>query len=164
MRKLLTLWNIVGLIVFLLGGLFYWQTGGGRPPTALPLPAEEVAKNALVLVLYRPNPPQGFLKETQTLDLGPGETPGAKALLAWSQAVSAPKPLALFLEGKRLIVDLPQDFALGLDAGLEVFRLYSLAYTLLSTFPQAEEVRFLVEGKPGPGLAHLDLTKPIRLP
>ncbi|MFN3368866.1 MAG: GerMN domain-containing protein [Thermus sp.] len=62
------------------------------------------------------------------------------------------------------MVDLPADFAQGLDASQEALRLYSLAYTLLSTFPQAQEVRFLVEGEPRPGLAHLDLSRPIQLP
>ncbi len=62
------------------------------------------------------------------------------------------------------MVDLPQDFAQGLDAPLEVFRLYSLVYTLLASFPGAKEVRFLVEGKPSPGLAHLDLSQPYTLP
>jgi len=164
MRRLLTPWNLLGLAVFLTGGLFYWKAQGGRTPMALPLPAEEVHAQSLVLVLYRPNPPQGFLKETQTLSLGPGESPGAAALKAWSQAVEAPRPLALFFQGQRLVVDLPRDFALGLDATLEAYRLYSLAYTLLATFPQAAEARFLVEGRPSPGLAHLDLNQPIRLP
>ena len=46
----------------------------------------------------------------------------------------------------------------------EVYRVYSLAYTLLATFPEGSEVRFLVEGQPSPGLAHLDLEVPVRLP
>lgn len=82
----------------------------------------------------------------------------------WAEALSAPVPKALFRRGKELVVDLPEGFAQGLDAPGEVYRLYSLAYTLLATFPQAEEVRFLVEGTPQPGLAHLDLQKPFRLP
>lgn len=164
MRGLFTFWNLFGLIVFLLGGAFYLKGQEKTGPAALPIPAEEAAQNTLALVLLRPNPPEGFLKETRTLELGPGETPGGKALELWSEAASAPKPKVLFFQGKRLWVDLPQNFALGLDATLEAFRLYSLAYTLLSTFPQAEEVRFLVEGRPSAGLAHLDLSKPIRLP
>lgn len=62
------------------------------------------------------------------------------------------------------MVDLPEDFVRGLDAEGEVYRLYSLAYTLLATFPEGSEVRFLVEGQPSPGLAHLDLEVPVRLP
>lgn len=164
MKRLFTFWNLLGLLVFLLGVLTYLSLGQrGSSPLALPLPAQEADKNALTLVLYRPNPPQGFLKETQTLELNPGETPGEKALTAWAEATGAPRPRALFIQEKRLVVDLPKDFALGLDATLEAFRLYSLAYTLLATF-QGEEVLFLVEGKPSPGLAHLDLSEPIRLP
>ncbi len=159
----MTFWNLFGLLAFLAGSLLYAQSQGERTPLALPLPAEEASKDALTLVLYRPSPPQGFLKESLTLDLGPGETPGGAALSAWAQAVGAPRPLALFFKERRLVVDLPPGFALGLDATLEAFRLYSLAYTLLATF-QAEEVRFLVEGKPSAGLAHLDLSRPIRLP
>ena len=62
------------------------------------------------------------------------------------------------------MVDLPEDFVRGLDAEGEVYRLYSLAYTLLATFPEGSEVRFLVDGQPSPGLAHLDLEVPVRLP
>ena len=38
------------------------------------------------------------------------------------------------------------------------------AAELLATFPEGSEVRFLVEGQPSPGLAHLDLEVPVRLP
>ncbi len=164
MRGLLTFWNLFGFLVFLLGAGFYLKSQKNPGPAALPIPAEEAVKGTLALVLLRPNPPEGFLKETRTLELAPGETPGGKALDLWSEAALAPRPKALFFQEKRLVVDLPQDFALGLDATLEAFRLYSLAYTLLSTFPQAKEVLFLVEGRPSAGLAHLDLSKPIRLP
>ncbi|MGC8877201.1 GerMN domain-containing protein [Thermus sp.] len=164
MRRFLTPWNLLGLLVFLLGSLAYWRAQGGPSAPILPLPAEEKQASSLTLVLYRPNPPQGFLKETLTLELGPGETPEAKALGVWAEALKAPRPRALFRVGKTLVVDLPQDFAQGLDAGGEAYRLYSLAYTLLASFPGAKEVRFLVEGKPSPGLAHLDLSQPYALP
>ncbi len=164
MKRFLTLWNLLGLAVFLLGGLLYWQAKGSPPAPILPLPAEERQASSLALVLHRPNPPQGFLKETLTMELGPGETPEAKALQAWAEALKAPRPRALFRTGEALVVDLPQDFAQGLDASSEVYRLYSLVYTLLATFPGAKEVRFLVEGKPSPGLAHLDLSQPYTLP
>ncbi|SDE96751.1 Sporulation and spore germination [Thermus arciformis] len=164
MKRFLTLWNLLGLGVFLLGSLVYWEAGKGPAAHALPLPAEEQKTPSLSLVLYRPNPPQGFLKETLALELGPGETPEAKALTAWAEALKAPKPKALFQAKGAWVVDLPQDFAQGLDAALEVYRLYSLVYTLLSTFPEAKEVRFLVEGRPSPGLAHLDLSLPYTLP
>ncbi|WP_353513185.1 GerMN domain-containing protein [Thermus sp. LT1-2-5] len=165
MRGLFTFWNVFGLLVFLLGAFVYWKSAGSEAPGALPLPAEGEAKpNTLVLVLYRPDPPQGFLKENHTLTLGPGESPEGRALAAWAEATQSPAPKSLFRLEKALVVDLPAGFAQGLDATEEAFRLYSLAYTLLATFPGAEEVRFLLEGKPSPGLAHLDLAKPIRLP
>jgi hypothetical protein len=164
MRKVLTFWNLFGLAVFLLGALVYWQSRSGPNAPALSLPSEEARKGQLALILFRPNPPQGFLKETQTLELAPGEKPEGRALKAWSEALAAPLPKALYrLEG-RLVVDLPAEFAQGLDATEEIFRLYSLAYTLLATFPPAEEVRFLVEGEARVGLGHLDLRQPIRLP
>lgn len=164
MRKALTLWNLFGLAVFLLGAFLYWQSQGGPNPQALSLPSEEAKPQLLALTLFRPNPPQGFLKETRTLELAPGEEPEEVVLKAWSEALAAPPPKALYRLEKRLVVDLPPEFAQGLDATEEVFRLYSLAYTLLATFPPAEEVRFLVEGEPKPGLVHLDLSQPIRLP
>ncbi|ETN88459.1 GerMN domain-containing protein [Thermus sp. NMX2.A1] len=165
MRRLLTFWNLLGLVLFTLGALVYWQSQGWRASSALPLPSEETsAANSLPVILYLPNPPQGLLKETRTLELAPGDTPENKVLAAWAEALQAPKPRALYRLGKLFVVDLPADFALGLDASQEALRLYSLAYTLLSTFPQAQEVRFLVEGEPKPGLAHLDLSQPFRLP
>ncbi|GGM94033.1 hypothetical protein GCM10007092_04170 [Thermus composti] len=165
-RALLTPWNLFGLLVFLLGLWVYVQGTSAPRSQALPLPASEPAQeaNQLVLVLYRPNPPQGFLRETETLPLNPGETPEGKALEAWAQKTGSPHPKALYRLGGSLVVDLPRDFARGLDARGEVYRIYSLAYSLLATFPQAQEVRFLVEGAPSPGLAHLDLSKPIRMP
>ncbi|GAB5601779.1 GerMN domain-containing protein [Thermus sp. FJN-A] len=165
MRRVLTLWNLLGLFLFLLGALAFWQGQGHQAAGALPLPSgEPAAPNQLALTLYRPNPPQGFLKEVRNLELAPGETAEAKALDVWAEALGAPVPKALFRQGKRLVVDLPGDFVQGLDATQEVYRLYSLAYTLLATFPEGEEVLFLVEGQPSPGLAHLDLRQPIRLP
>ncbi|MFM9420579.1 MULTISPECIES: GerMN domain-containing protein [Thermus] len=165
MRRLLTFWNLLGLVLFTLGALVYWQSQGWRASSALPLPSEEAsAASSLPVLLYLPNPPQGLLKETRTLELAPGDTPENKVLAAWAEALQAPKPRALYRLGELFVVDLPADFALGLDASQEALRLYSLAYTLLSTFPQAQEVRFLVEGEPKPGLAHLDLSQPFRLP
>lgn len=164
MRKALTFWNLLGLAVFLLGALVYWQSQGGPEAQALSLPSEETNPRQLPLTLFRPSPPQGFLRETRILELNPGEEPQELALRAWSEALAAPLPKALYRLERRLVVDLPADFAQGLDASQEVFRLYSLAYTLLATFPPAEEVRFLVEGEGRVGLAHLDLRQPIRLP
>ncbi|MFN4072004.1 MAG: GerMN domain-containing protein [Thermus sp.] len=165
MRRLLTPFNLLGLAFFGLGALVYWQGQGGQAPSALPLPSEETpAANTLPMILYLPNPPQGLLKETRTLELAPGDTPESKVLATWAQALKAPKPRGLYRLDRLLVVDLPADFAQGLDASQEALRLYSLAYTLLSTFPQAQEVRFLVEGEPRPGLAHLDLSRPIQLP
>ncbi|ADW21986.1 conserved hypothetical protein [Thermus scotoductus SA-01] len=161
----MTFWNLLGLVLFTLGALVYWQSQGWRASSALPLPSEEAsAASSLPVLLYLPNPPQGLLKETRTLELAPGDTPENKVLAAWAEALQAPKPRALYRLGELFVVDLPADFALGLDASQEALRLYSLAYTLLSTFPQAQEVRFLVEGEPKPGLAHLDLSQPFRLP
>ncbi|BCZ94357.1 hypothetical protein TthAK1_09740 [Thermus thermophilus] len=165
MRKYLSVYNLLGLLVFALGLFVYWQSPVPNPPKALPLPADEAAREEkLTLNLYRPDPPQGFLREPVVLEVGLGENPYEKALLAWAQATGSPTPLGLFAAEGRLVVDLPEDFARGLDAEGEVYRLYSLAYTLLATFPEGSEVRFLVEGQPSPGLAHLDLEVPVRLP
>lgn len=108
MRKALTPWNLLGLFLFLVGILAYWQGQGGGSPHALPLPqGEATSPNRLPLVLYRPDPPKGFLKETLSLDLAPGETPEGKALGTWAEAVGAPAPKALYRLGQGLVVDLP---------------------------------------------------------
>ncbi|WP_337845117.1 GerMN domain-containing protein [Thermus sp.] len=164
MRALLTSWNLLGLALFLLGLWLFQASQAPQGPKALPLPAEEAQPTTLSLVLHRPDPPQGFRKETLAQELPPGSDPLQAALKAWSEALSAPSPKAVFPVGKTLVVDLPQDFLKGLSVAEEVYRLYSLAYTLLATFPQYEAARFLAEGKPAPGLAHLDLREPVRLP
>lgn len=164
MLRALSLWNLLGLALFLLGALAFWRSQGAGPRgLAPPLGGNPSPQPAFPAALPA-HPPQGFVKEVQDAELSPGETPEGKALALWAEALSAPVPKALFRRGKELVVDLPEGFAQGLDAPGEVYRLYSLAYTLLATFPQAEEVRFLVEGTPQPGLAHLDLQKPFRLP
>lgn len=163
--RLFSLWNFLGLIFFALGALVYWQSQGWHSPSALPLPTDPTTgPGELTMILYRPNPPQGLQKETLTLPLGPGEAPLSKVLAVWAEATKAPRPKALYQWDGLLVTDLPADFAQGLDVSGETLRLYSLAYTLLATFPQAQEVRFLVEGEPKPGLTHLDLSQPFRLP
>ena len=143
MRKYLSVYNLLGLLVFALGLFVYWQSPVPNPPKALPLPADEAAREEkLTLNLYRPDPPRGFLREPVVLEVGLGENPYEKALLAWAQATGSPTPLGLFAAEGRLVVDLPEDFVRGLDAEGEVYRLYSLAYTLLATFPEGSEVRF----------------------
>lgn len=165
MRRALTPWNLLGLLVFLLGLWAFWQGQANPSTSALPLlPQEAPQPRALPLTLYRPDPPRGLLKENRTVEIAPGEAPEAAVIQLWAQAAGAPPPLGVYWLGKTLVVDLPANFAQGLDASGETLRTYSLAYTLLATFPKAEEVRFLVAGRPSPGLAHLDLQKPIRLP
>lgn len=58
MKRFLTLWNLLGVAVFLLGSLVYWEAGKGPSAPILPLPAEEKRASSLALVLYRPTPPR----------------------------------------------------------------------------------------------------------
>lgn len=165
-KALLTPWNLLGLLLFLLG-LFLFLTLGQAPRPNTPglaLPGEEGGPKTLSLNLYRPTPPQGFRQEAQTLKLPLGENPYGAALKAWAEALGVDPPLGAFPVGKTLVVDLPKTLFRGVDSETEAYRLYSLAYTLLSSFPGFSEVRFLVEGEAGPGVGHLDLREGFKLP
>ena len=73
MRKYLSVYNLLGLLVFALGLFVYWQSPVPNPPKALPLPADEAAREEkLTLNLYRPDPPRGFLREPVVLEVGLG--------------------------------------------------------------------------------------------
>ena len=118
MRKYLSVYNLLGLLVFALGLFVYWQSPVPNPPKALPLPADEAAREEkLTLNLYRPDPPRGFLREPVVLEVGLGENPYEKALLAWAQATGSPTPLGLFAAEGRLVVDLPEGRYLHLRRG-----------------------------------------------
>ncbi len=165
-KLLLTPFNLAGVFLFLLGLFLFLTLGkppqGGNP--GLALPGEEAEPRAMVLNLYRPNPPQGFTQERLELSLPLGGSPYLEAARAWAEALGAEAPLGVFPVGPSLAVDLPRGFFQGLDSEAEAYRLHSLAYTLLATFPNFREVRFLVEGEAGPGTGHLDLRLGYKLP
>ena len=48
MRKYLSVYNLLGLLVFALGLFVYWQSPVPNPPKALPLPADEAATAAVL--------------------------------------------------------------------------------------------------------------------
>lgn len=165
MRRWVSVWNGLGMAVFLLGLVFYLRSGQQPPPRPLPLPAslEAQAPRSFGVNLYLPNPPQGFLKKAKEVQLALGEEAYQKALELWLEETGTFLSLQVFRQGDEFVVNLqtpPRD----LDIEGEVFLVYGLAYTLLYSFPEGTGVRFLVDGAPSLGFAHLDLSKPIALP
>jgi len=164
-RRWLSVWNLLGALVFLLGAVFYVRTGQEALSRPLPLPAslEAQAPRRIFVNLYLPNPPQGFLKKTEEVQLALGEEAYQKALELWMKEAKTPLSLQVFRQGEGFVVNLESP-PKNLDAQGEVFLVYGLAYTLLYTFPEGKSVRFLVDGAPALGFAHLDLSEPITLP
>ncbi|MER3536676.1 MAG: spore gernimation protein [Thermus sp.] len=165
MRRWLSTWNLLGALVFLLGALFYLRSGQETLSKPLPLPPalEARAPKRVAVNLYLPTPPQGFMKKMEEVQLALGEEAYQKALELWLKETGKTLSLQVFRRGEGFVVNLqtpPRD----LDVEGEVFLLYGLAYTLLYTFPEGKSVRFLVDGQPSLGFAHLDLSEPISLP
>ncbi|MGQ9510545.1 MAG: GerMN domain-containing protein [Thermaceae bacterium] len=163
MRAWLSLWNVVGAFVFLLGSVVYVRSGEEASPKPLPLPAslEAQAPRKVVVHLHLPKPPEGFVPKAEELTLALGEDPYQKALEVWLQRTQTPLSLKVFRTPEGFVVDL-LDPPRSLDIEGEVYLIYGLAYTLLNSFPEGKEVRFLVDGAPSLGFGHLDLSKPIR--
>jgi len=104
--------------------------------------------------------------------LGPGEERLERAFseLAKGPEVSGARPLlpagvpppVVFDAGPVVYVDLPGEYReLGYGVEAEILLLYGLANTALAN-SDAEEARFLLDGKPELVLGHLSLADPFR--
>ena len=177
MKRYLSGWNLAGALVFLLGlgGLWY---GSRLPPGRVihppaPVVAPEAEPREADLALYFANADAtGFVLERRKVRLGPGEDRLARALaelargpeIAGARALlpkGAPPPRA-FRAGGTVFLDLPGAYrALGYGVRGESLLLYGLANTALAN-SGAEQVRFLLDGRPAMALIHLSLADPIR--
>ena len=159
-------------------GLFVFYLGTKRPPTKVENPPEVVvtpaeAPREVELVLYFAGE-DGFVVERRRVELGPFEVQVERAVaeLARGPEVVGARPLLpeglpppqVYVAGKTVYVDLPSAYReLNLGVRGESLLLYGLANTALAN-SDADEVRFLLGGKPAMALIHLSLADPFRRP
>ena len=175
MKRYLTFWNLLGAGLFLLG-LWAFFFAGRVPPTRVvnppaPVVVTEEAPRKVELKLYFAGD-KGFTLERRQVELKPFESPLKRAIveLVKGPNVAGAMPLLpkgspapqVFKSGKVVVLDLPAAYReLGYGVRGESFLLYGLANTALAN-SDAEEVRFLLDGKPAMALIHLSLLDPIR--
>ncbi len=177
MKTLRSPWNLLGGLVFLAGLFAFWY--GGRLPTTrvvhppAPVVAPEAEAKEVTLALYFAKPDgTGFVLEKRKVQLDPGEDRLARALaeLVRGPEIAGASPLlpkdapppAVYRMGRAVVLDLPAGYRdLGYGVRGESLLLYGLANTALAN-SDAEEVRFLLAGRPAMALIHLSLADPIR--
>ncbi len=175
MKRYLTFWNVVGVVVLLLGLLVFFYSSPNRHSAVVNLPQnvelpEEPQEVELRLYFAKPDA-SAFLVERRTVMLEPGESVYQRAL---DELVKGPgrtgAPLVpegtpaptVFVRDRVAYVDLPGAYAqLGYGTTGETLLVYGMAYTLLDLKP-IEEVRYLLEGEPAVTLGHLSLVEPVR--
>jgi len=174
-KRYLNLTNLLGALLFLAGLWLFFvasrppKTKVENPPEVLVAPKQ--APREVELKLYFAGP-EGFIVERRRVELGPFEDPVERAVLeltkgplvAGASALlpEGSPPPRVFRVGRTIVLDLPAAYReLGYGVRGESFLLYGLANTALAN-SDAEEVRFLLEGRPAMVLVHLSLADPIR--
>jgi spore germination protein GerM len=177
MKRYANFWNVLGLLLLLLGLFVYLYSRPGRTSEVVNLPAAEVQpqtpRDVTLRLYFAKDDASGFLIEKRKVTLQPGESIYQRAL---AEVVAGPRQGAMpivpkgapvptvFVRGNKAYVDLPRDYAaLGLGTTGETLLVYGMAYTLIDQGP-VEEVHFLVGGEPAVTLGHLSLLEPIRRP
>jgi len=175
MKRYVTVWNVAGLMLFVLGLLILTLSQPGRRSEVVNLPAEESLslepRNATLRLYFAKSDASGFLIEKRQVVLGPGESVYQRALaelVAGPQQGAAPiipqgAPVPdVFVRGATAFVDLPSRYSnLGLGTTGEMLLIYGIAYTLTDQ-GAVDEVRFLYNGEPAVTLGHISLLEPIR--
>ncbi|GIW31978.1 MAG: hypothetical protein KatS3mg071_2152 [Meiothermus sp.] len=174
MRRFLTLTNLLGLLVLLLGGWALWaqqQDDGGS--NLLNLPSELDNQGTRIIRLhFAKDTGDGLVVEERTIQVAEGEytlgrvmqelvrgpqIPGAAPLVP----AGTPAP-TVFLRDGTALVDLPAAYArLGYGTAGETALIYGIASTLLE-FREVEQVKFLLEGREVESLGHLSLLDPFK--
>lgn len=175
MKRYLTLWNVLGLALLLLGAIVYIYAG--RQPRTdvvnLNVSAEEpLEPQETVLRLYFAKPDaSGFVVEKRKVTLEPNESVYQRALIELAKGPrqsgepilppGSPAP-TVFVSGRSAYVDLPREYSrLGYGTTGETLLIYGIANTVLDQGP-VDEVWFLIGGEPAKTLGHLSLLEPIR--
>ncbi|MCS7058310.1 MAG: GerMN domain-containing protein [Meiothermus sp.] len=177
MKGWLSLTNLVGLLVLLLGVLALWATQESSEfkPLNLPSGPQVQDHSTRTLRLYFAKDAQdGLVVEERTIQVAEGEyllgraleelvkgpqLPGAAPLVP----AGTPAP-TVFLRDGTAIVDLPSAYGgLGFGAAGETLLIYGIANTLLE-FKEVQQVRFLLAGQEVESLGHLSLLDPFKRP
>jgi len=175
MKRYLTFWNVLGLLILLLGAAFYLYAG--RTPRTdvvnLDVAIEEPQEPREVqLRLYFAKPDaSGFIIEKRKVTIAPKESVYQRALEELVKGPTqsgepilppdAPVP-TVFVSDRSAYVDLPREYAqLGYGTTGETLLVYGIANTVLDQGP-LDEVWFLIGGEPARTLGHLSLVEPIR--
>lgn len=175
MKRYLTVWNVLGLLILLVGAGFYLYAGRRPASDVVNLDTEKASiaePRQVELRLYFAKPDaSGFIIEKRKVELEPGQTVYQRALdelvkgpLKTGEPLlpaGAPAP-TVFVSGRSAYVDLPKSYAsLGYGTTGETLLIYGIANTVLDQGP-LDEVRFLIGGEPAKTLGHLSLVEPIR--
>lgn len=173
MRRIITLTNILGFLVLLLGGWALWALQGDNGSTSLNLPSDLENQGPRTIRLhFAKDTGEGLVVEERTIQVVEGEytlgrvldelvrgpqVPGAAPLVP----AGTPAPTVFLREGTAL-VDLPAVYGrLGYGTAGETALIYGIANTLLE-FKEVEQVKFLLEGKEVESIGHLSLLDPFR--
>jgi len=175
LKRYLTLWNVLGSLLLLIGLAVYLASSPARQSGVVNLPTEqvepEVPREVELRLYFAKNDATGFLIEKRKVTLAPGESAYQRALdelVAGPTQGAAPivpsgfPPPTVFVRGTTAYVDLPERYGrLGYGTTGETLLVYGMAYTVLDQGP-VEEVRYLYRGQPAATLGHLSLLEPIR--
>ncbi|GEM_PF-160591 len=175
MRKYLSIANVIGAAILILGLVTYIAVRNPRSLSVVNSPGrqvQDVGPHEVKLRLYFAKPDgKAFLVEKRQVLLNEGESVYQRAL---DELVKGPKssgePIVpagaktptVYVSGDTAYVDLPAEYLkLGYGTTGETILIYGIANTILDQGP-LEEVWFTVAGKPAATLGHLSLEQPIR--
>ncbi|RDI94513.1 hypothetical protein DV704_11550 [Meiothermus sp. QL-1] len=176
MRRALSLFNLLGLAVLVLGLLALWATRRESPPSSpLNLPTTPEAQGPRTIRLYFAKENlDGLVVEERSIQVAEGEYLLGRVLEELVKGPRIPGAVLLVPAGTRAptvflwegtaLVDLPRSYAeLGYGAAGEMMLIYGIANTLLE-FREVRQVKFLLEGREVESLGHLSLLDPFTRP
>ncbi|WP_299428045.1 GerMN domain-containing protein [uncultured Meiothermus sp.] len=173
MRRVLSITNLLGLVVLVLGGWGLWSIQNDTGSRSLNLPSDlENQGPRTVRLHFAKDTEDGLVIEERTIQFVEGEYTLGRVLeeLVRGPQIQGAAPLVpagtpaptVFLRESTALVDLPAAYArLGYGTAGEMALIYGIANTLLE-FKEVQQVRFLLEGREVESLGHLSLLDPFK--
>ncbi len=173
MRRLLSLTNLLGLVVLILGAAGLWLLQSDPGSRALNLPSDLDNQGPRTIRLYfASDATDGLVVEERTIQVAEGEYLLGRVLseLVRGPQIAGAAPLVpagtpaptIFLRDNTALVDLPAAYGqLHYGTAGEMALIYGIANTLLE-FREVQQVKFLLEGREVESLGHLSLTDPYK--